>query len=396
MVEINDQSGIGKIPRRDVLKLIGFAVGSHAANTVMAKETMHEAELLLTGEFGTPLAQWRPLYEIHPKHEDVFSPDNLPPNLDIVSLEGITFTTYAENDSTVQESVYTMNPDSLFLGHLEGYDTPNSVPQKAFPLQTLDHMKKHAIKAGFGDMAYIPDMVTYDPDEELKTRKNIGAALMVGGVATGAAGTARSRSLTRRNFLQTGGVVGFGVGLAAFAPPALRKPMHEAVMASYDHGKIAQRIVGRLNTIHKDLLPEYLNALFRELMQANKLMTIAQSLSDTKAAKPYIGYNWHLGHSGIEDWLRLGPELTRRCISLYPESVLRQVIKVNLDDPRCLWAMRVAAVPKSLTVNSITHSNGLIITSSRYDPKEKSFDKVFEDTSLKDELSKRLNLEAGS
>ena len=347
----------------------------------------------MTGTFETPDGVWRSLPEIHPRHEEVMTDlNNLPPTLDIVSYEGIRFTTTFEGNKPVKHGVYTKELASLFIGELEGFDRVNSSPQIAFPLETLEHMKKHGIKAAFGDVEWQKERFTLDPTDAFETRKKMGIALILGGAGVAATGTARSRSMTRRRFLQTAGAVAFGAGLAASVPPALRIPVHEAVMSSYDKGYIARRVAARLSTITLDLLPEFLNGLFRELIQANKLMTVARNWTDPKGKKPYIGYNWHLVHGGIEDWLRLGPGITRACIEAYPDSVLREVVGLNLDDPRCLWATREAEVPKSLKVQPTTYQNGLTVTSYRYDPNEKSFDKIVEDAALKERLSRRLSL----
>jgi hypothetical protein len=133
-------------------------------------------------------------------------------------------------------------------------------------------------------------------------------------------------------------------------------------------------------------MPDFLNGLFRELVQANKLQILAQNARlQSLGEKPRIGFNWHYGHRGIEDWLRLGSDVTRKAILAFPDSVLRGVIAANNNDSRCLYATRLIQIPKSLTiVNSDVKQ-----LAATFDPNERFSDQILEDVVLKAELAKR-------
>lgn len=66
--------------------------------------------------------------------------------------------------------------------------------------------------------------------------------------------------------------------------------------------------------------------MFRNLVIADKVLLLAENLKDALGRKVNIGLNIGASHSGIEDFLRAGPEFCRFLITNMPRDVLQKVI----------------------------------------------------------------------
>ena len=372
-----------EMTRRNFLKK-GIIVTAAAA---VGAEAKHEVILAREGDLETRDAVWHPIYERHDRHVEILQPNNIPAGLDALSLEGNLweFVRREPGDSVMSKISYLDIPiPGLFVGGLSGYDTIPPNESTRFPPATLDYLREKGIPVAFGDI----DSGLSDGRDELfaenlrEFRIRFGELLLGAGAVTSAAGL-KTEKIGRRQFLKLLGASGLALAGVMAIPAQFRPEIHKMVMDSFDESYERRRITARLMTISNNLQPERINDLFRELIQANKLMTLAKELN-TGEGKPYIGYNWHLGHRGIEDWLRLGQEFTRNVILAFPDDVLKRVIAINNNDPRSLFAIRLTDVPKSLTIGKTTEA----VTEYYFDGNEVVEDRIIEDKILADKLKK--------
>jgi hypothetical protein len=383
--------GVNNPLRRKILKAVPEIAVATGITAILGNEINHEIGLAETGIFETKEAVWIPLYERHDQHEQVISPKNIPPNIQAISLEGTKSESIYNNGVESKLSTLQTRTDSMFLGIVQGYDT--SPPTNTFfiPPETLDYLKKHKIPVAVGDLRYQEAAEFNSPDPvnaAQKTRYEIGEKLLEAGLVTGVIGEwLKSAKTDRRGFLRLLGGGLFGAGAVTAFPPLLRRQIHEKLMESIKNKDPFLRLWARIHTIDSNLMPEFLNDMFRELNQAGKLFTLAANLKSPDGKKPVIAYNWHYGHRGIEDWLRVGPDFVRSCILTYPDSTLKTIIKSNNNDPRSLYAVRLAQVPESLKLISANVAKGEMM--STFDPDEKVDDRILEDHLLALQLHDR-------
>lgn len=126
--------------------------------------------------------------------------------------------------------------------------------------------------------------------------------------------------------------------LADDAIPAL---LDRTLMDAIKNDLPEARVLAKLESTSYKLDPGDLNNVFRELVQANKLLEMATYLKGHMHRKPIVAFNWHWGHIGIEDWLKLDRQTLRNCIMAFPDPVLRGIIEANGNDPKTLTTMRV-------------------------------------------------------
>jgi hypothetical protein len=373
-----------KLSRRQVVGLGAAA----AVTAVLGGELGHEESLAKRGYFETNLARWYPIYERHDEHGERFVPDNIPPKLDALSVELKVnpITQQGQNEQVEKISYLKIDPLRLILTKVKGKDTFPPSEYLLIPIETLKYLQDIGIPVAFGDITYTQDQSQWSLESALKVRALIGAIFMEFGLLLTNEDVLRKAKINRRGFSQLVGASLATVGTAAFLPVVSKTPVHSNMMNAIQTDSPQQRIWARLNTIVNYLVPEQLNDLFRELIQANKLMALAKKINQDKPGeKAKIGYNWHLGHRGIEDWLRLGEDVTRACILAFPDSVLEQVVKANGDDERVLYAMRLIKVPQSLKILQIDEKN----VAYNLDEKEKVKDIIVEDHELADSLKER-------
>ena len=222
----------------------------------------------------------------------------------------------------------------------------------------------------------------------LDLRKKVGAKLLGLGAATSTFGrVVRELRIDHSAIVKKVGDGLLTIGAATYLPAEYRSQLHQTIVEEVQKGKEPSKLLLRLNALSHHLTPEVLNDLFREVIQANKLMTLADNLTDAKNSKPNIGFNWHYSHKGIEDWLRVGQHITRACILAFPDEILRQIIEANNNDPRCLFSIRLVQVPQSLQILELDVSKNIFTTS--LDEKEVVEDNVITDEVLKEALHQR-------
>lgn len=354
-----ENSEAPKLPeRRDFLSkippILAGAIASITAILVGRKirdEVHFEKELYETGWFETNLAKWFAIYEAHHQHEEALAPPALPPSLNVISLEVVVG----------NEANFNFRHSITDIINAVGWspDTGPEVRYLLVPPETQQYLSENNILLALGDI--IPD----NPDnhdshlseiEMTKIRKVLTNDLLVvlGGLSLMAGIADESNRISRRRFLKLFGVTALTCGLGGLVSPQVQNFTHNNLLAAIEQDSVTQRVWARISTVITNGSPEEIGYLFRELIQANKLMTLAKHLPAKSGSQlPKIGYNWHLGHRGIEDWLRLGQDVTRAMILAFPDTVLRQVYEYNGRDARAFTTIRVFNIPHESSEDNI-------------------------------------------
>ncbi len=89
------------------------------------------------------------------------------------------------------------------------------------------------------------------------------------------------------------------------------------------------RILRSINSLLTHAHPEDLRLLFRNILMARKLQLLAENVSGTNEGKPRIGYQVGSAHTGIEDFLALGPNLTIAALSIFPKPLIKKIVDFN-------------------------------------------------------------------
>ncbi len=272
-----------KLSRRGFMKL--GAVGAVASVTAaVGGELAHEKHLAETGFFETEVARWHPIYERHDQHEQRLIPENIPPSLDALSLElipGVTFS-LGQNGETIRSSYLQVSPSSLLTGMVTGYDTFPPSKNLVIPIETLEYLKYTNSLVAFGDIQYTGDRLDYkwQLKSALKVREQIGDIFIKAGLVAIAGGQAlRTAKIDRRGFLRLAGASVATAGAAAYLPAHYKDKLHVKMMDAIQANSPQQRLLARLETIVGNLMPEDMNNLFRELTQANKLISLAKRIN---------------------------------------------------------------------------------------------------------------------
>lgn len=90
-----------------------------------------------------------------------------------------------------------------------------------------------------------------------------------------------------------------------------------------------ERISSRLAAIIGHMHPEDHIVFFRNLLFARKLQFFGETLLRDLNRKPNIAYNFGLGHSGVEDFLRLEKQFTLSLLRIYPKDFLKKIVDWN-------------------------------------------------------------------
>lgn len=105
------------------------------------------------------------------------------------------------------------------------------------------------------------------------------------------------------------------------------------------------RIIDRINGLQSNTHPEQLVVFFRNLIMADKMLTVADDFKQKTGRKAQIAFNVEYGHNGVQDFLRVGPDICRWLISRYPKKVLRDIGDLNGGN-ESLWTARLFKFPK--------------------------------------------------
>ncbi len=304
------------------------------------KVTAYEKEIQETGRFESGDGIFHPVYERHDERETK-TPTKIPPDFDALSIEGIF--TY---------NFLTLDPQKILFSYERGQDTEEKPRTRTVPREVLDILGKDPNKLiAFGDVAYSQNVAF-----ELAT-DIIKSAILYGVLQKAFRGVSnkspQGEKMNRREFFTKTAktltiIAASSLPLMNNVTPDLLQPI---LMDAIKNDLPEARVLAKLESTSYKLDPGNLNNVFRELVQANKLLEMATYLKGHIHRKPIVAFNWHWAHIGIEDWLKLDRQTLRNCIMAFPDPVLKGIIEANDDDPKKLTTIRALRLLDKPTLN---------------------------------------------
>ncbi|MDO8583422.1 MAG: twin-arginine translocation signal domain-containing protein [bacterium] len=362
MAENTEESGASKTTRRDFLKkaaIIGvgaLAIGSGI--NVLEKKAINEG-------IDTDSGTFFPLYE---HHEVGIKPEKIPSDLDVLFRE-VVF-------PSMQQLLETNPKDMLMSRVNNNYSksfTASRNTSRTFPDNILEKVASSRITIMLGDL-------------DVKDDGSIEVGMGVGGILiavnllrdqfAGKSSKKSSSHMTRRKFLKVAGILGSAWALAPTAYLLSRGGVvTEGLGWNMERDNAVDRIIDRLYGLVSDSHPANATVFFRNLIMADKMLTVAEDIQKNTGKKTKMGFQVEYAHSGIEDFLSAGHDFCRMLLLSYPKPVLRDAVESN-NGPEDFSSSRLLKLPRNFSVK---------------DPKwEQVGDRKVVDTELKQMLEEKL------
>lgn len=155
------------------------------------------------------------------------------------------------------------------------------------------------------------------------------------------------KKISRRKFLR-------GTAAAAAGWTLLPLATNRTVAGAYSITKneAARRVFSRLDAAINHLHPEGLDIFFRNLVMADKLLTVAEDFRSRFGKKPKIAFYFGGGHAGIEDFIIAERNFCRGLITSYPSWILKKIVDANggIED---FSSTRIFHLPRDIDVYDI-------------------------------------------
>lgn len=285
---------------------------------------------------NTPNATFYPIYEIHGQDMEL---KDIPTDVDGFFFE----TGGAENTGALYALTWLVTD--------MGYS--NSVLNRKI-LNSLDPARTRVI---LGDVDIGKKRIIESVIEYPKKRILLAGVLAIIGIGK----SLNPSKLDRRNFIKKAAYI----GAAVVGVPLLMDQLTEVFLGKEINQKNAlQRILIRANGLLTHASPENLLVFFRNLIMADKLLTVAEKFHQELGRKPKITFNMGAAHSGVEDFLLMGLDFTRWLISQYPREFLEEIAKEQQAAGRdqsleYLFSARVISLPTDyhFTKDSLSNVN---------------------------------------
>lgn len=305
MSESGDLDGeqSNKISRRDILKMGATGGAALATSAFLKKEYSKFKEGVVT-----PVGTFIPLYE---RHDLGIKVSDIPSDLNGFFRE--------------LASPYLMEipPRDLLETEAIALDTGQRKQRTflVFPDQILQKLSQQ------GTEIIIGDIFTEEDGSPSNFEFTIKAEAILGSLAIAASSLTHlselgHKKVTRRDILQKG-LIGFSLwGNSLFLSGGL------SIVGQTQEGAI-KRIVARLYGISSDFHPELPLLFLRNVIMADKLLTVAEQMKSQTDKNPKIAFQVEGDHSGIEDFLVAGRDVCHFLVLSYPNSVLRPIVEYN-------------------------------------------------------------------
>ena len=332
-----------KISRREALKLIGGT-----ALVVGGALTLKKEMNIVSKGIETEHAIFLPFYE---RHEIGIKENEIPGDLDF----------WFREDNWYDPKIPYELPSSEVLRMMQNAATTgegiNSIRIRGFQEGALSRLARNGSKIILGDIN-----TSQDSSNKVANYQKIVTAEAIVGLSAAVGGflyernkqiedrkkdkTPSASETTRKNFLKGAAALGITWATLPFA-----SQMSVVLVPEYNGASVG-RILTRLDGFQSNFHPENLLVFFRNVVIADKMLTIAEEFHKGMGVKAKIGFNMGASHSGIEDFLGAGVEFCRFVIANFPEDVLRKIIGANKDiDTFCTSA--VLELPKDFKESDI-------------------------------------------
>lgn len=322
-----------KISRRDFLKKTAAAVSVAVSGLALTAPSLNAIEKsTVKNGISSDSGTFFPLYETHYKK---LNTDKIPNDLDVLFKEA------------AGRGLMSLDYSSLFFGKAETYGIKQA---RLIEDSALEKLAANETEIMFGDVLAEPSrfpLTTVGGGVEFLAGLGMSLALLRDSLK-GKKAVAGS-SITKRRFLKGAIAVGASWLMAPGIYALLRGGPKIGEVATERENALS-RIIDRIYGIQSNLHPEMLEeGMFRNLIMADKMLTVAEDFEQRTGRKAKIGFNVEYAHNGIEDFLRVGHDVCRWIIERYPTSVLRFVAGKN-DGKESLWTALLIKLPKDFSV----------------------------------------------
>lgn len=290
--------------RRALIKKTMIAAGTLATAALVNRE-------IQTIENGvkTNVGIFYPLYE----HHDIgIAPEDFPSNINGYFKEMNFY-------SSLGQSISTIRAEDV----IEETDIQKPV---------ADILINQTIPIILGDMPVPVGYFEFSRVDQSKPRVALAGAIAGATLAYNALGPVLQKAgllkanegITRRKFITRLAGISAAVSIGPAAADKLLSMLLPAEVAQKD---AIQRIFIRLNGLIKHTHPEDHMVFFRNVVMADKMLTVAEEMKKHSGRNPRIAFQVGAAHAGIEDFLVAGHNFTRWLLLQYPEDFLWDVVE---------------------------------------------------------------------
>lgn len=325
-----------KVSRRDFLKKAVTVAGITASGITLAASSLNAVEKdAVENGISSGSGIFFPLYETHYKGIEA---DRIPDDLDVLFRE------------LAGSNLLVASVKSIFEGKISYY-AKNDAENKLIQNPILKKIATNGTEIMMGDVE-IPGIVgsktfDYTSGNSIEGLAGLGLSLAILKDFLRKGTKSASGSITRRTFLR-------GVGLTG-AAWLMEPSLYDLSRGGPWIGKfnterenVLNRIIDKINGVTSSAHPEIAGHFFRNLVIADKMLTVAEDLEQKTGRKAKIGFNVEYSHTGIEDFLRVGHDVCRWIIERYPTNVLKYIAELN-GGGESLWTARLLKLPEDLS-----------------------------------------------
>lgn len=325
------------ISRRDFLKLsgaLGAAAITASVELAAGKEDIH-----------TPYGNFHFLYE---RHDVGINSEDVPVSTNIFYRE-----------VALGKDLFRQSATEIFLSTYAGQETPiTSMQEMPFlPQDIVVKLAQNRIEIMIGDVDlrkvdYLASRVIRAAEfgagyfTLLKTLSSKSAQSAQKIETSKSVKTIKGENL-RRKVLKTAATLG-----AVWA----MSPGISFALKMFGTGTPEQtafkRVASRLEGIQSHFHPELASNFFRDAMIADKLLATGEEYERTHGTKANFAVLLEGGHSGVEDLIRLGPDVTRAIILSWPTDILEDIIRNN-NDVEDFSSGRIFNLPENITPQDV-------------------------------------------
>lgn len=297
------------LSRRDFIKktaIIGAGTMMVASGLGVARKEIGVLEKGVETDSGV----FFPLYE---HHEIGITPEKIPPDMDVLFREAYSsrmfqgspkYRLLQEGSSYIKNTKIRIFTDEI----LKKIAFINALIMLGDVNPSLGDWTRVGIAGGefVGGLAIIAKLLK-DQFKSKKTTSNSGSYL------------------TRRKFIKAAA----GLGAAWLMTPGGYFLSRGGLEWNKNRDEALDRIMDRLYGIQSSLHPEDSLMFFRNLMMADKMLTVAEDVQKRTGRKTKMGFQVEYGHNGIEDFLKMGHGFCKAFVLSYPNHILDGIIKAN-------------------------------------------------------------------
>ncbi len=259
-----------------------------------------------------------PLYE---RHDRGIDSKDIPHDTDVYFREVTT-----TDSTTGQETLMDEEAGDILNGLRDAYvGTPLETHDiRVFPPEVLDALSDIEADIMVGDIG-VGRYYSVDTLRGLTTAY-CSAAGFAGLLSFLSARFVKPADISRRKFLQLA-----GWAMLLWASPQIYGKVIAYIVPGIGKNQDAEkRIIARMLGISSDFHPENAGEFFRNVVMADKMLDAASNTKSLKGNNPlHMTFQVEAVHSGIEDFLQLGPDACRAVILAHPQEFLQEVVDMN-------------------------------------------------------------------